>query len=49
MVPMQVDGTVVAEIVAAWTGIPLGKMVKDEIRTVLGLLAAQDDRKRSTP
>ncbi len=37
MVPLQVDGHVVAEIVAAWTGIPLGKMVKDEIRTVLGL------------
>jgi type VI secretion system protein VasG len=34
---MQVDGHVVAEIVAAWTGIPLGKMVKDEIKTVLGL------------
>jgi type VI secretion system protein VasG len=28
---------VVAEIVAAWTGIPLGKMVKDEIQTVLNL------------
>jgi type VI secretion system protein VasG len=27
----------VAEIVAAWTGIPLGKMVKDEIDTVLNL------------
>ncbi|HZE90775.1 MAG TPA: type VI secretion system ATPase TssH, partial [Rhizobacter sp.] len=38
MVPMQVDGTVVAEIVAAWTGIPLGKMIKDEIKTVLDLL-----------
>jgi type VI secretion system protein VasG len=37
MVPMQVDGLVVAEIVAAWTGIPLGKMVKDEINTVLKL------------
>ena len=37
LVPMQVDGHVVAEVVAAWTGIPLGKMVKDEIRTVLGL------------
>jgi type VI secretion system protein VasG len=32
MVPLQVDGHVVAEIVAGWTGIPLGKMVKDEIR-----------------
>ncbi|MCE1239540.1 MAG: type VI secretion system ATPase TssH [Azonexaceae bacterium] len=37
MVPLQVDGHVVAEIVAAWTGIPLGKMVKDEINTVLNL------------
>ena len=35
MLPMQVDGAVVAEIVSAWTGIPLGKMVKDEIHTVL--------------
>jgi len=37
MVPLQVDGHVVAEIVAAWTGIPLGRMVKDEIDTVLTL------------
>jgi type VI secretion system protein VasG len=37
LIPLQVDGHVVAEIVAAWTGIPLGKMVKDEIHTVLGL------------
>ncbi len=37
MLPMQVDGAVVAEIVSAWTGIPLGKMVKDEIHTVLKL------------
>ncbi len=37
LVPMQVDGTVVAEIVSAWTGIPLGKMVKDELRAVLEL------------
>ena len=37
MVPVQVDGHSVAEIVAAWTGIPLGKMVKDEINTVLNL------------
>jgi type VI secretion system protein VasG len=44
MVPMQVDGTVVAEIVAAWTGIPLGKMVKDEIKTVLGLLPTLQER-----
>jgi type VI secretion system protein VasG len=44
MMPLQVDAHVVAEIVSAWTGIPLGRMVKDEIRTVLnlaGLLAAR--------
>ncbi|WP_284337073.1 type VI secretion system ATPase TssH [Comamonas sp. NoAH] len=37
IVPLQVDGHVVAEIVSSWTGIPLGRMVKDEIRTVRGL------------
>ena len=37
MIPMQVDAHVVAEIVSAWTGIPLGKMVKDEIQNVLRL------------
>jgi len=44
MVPLQVDAHVVAEIVASWTGIPLGRMVKDEIDTVLkldSLLAAR--------
>jgi type VI secretion system protein VasG len=44
MVPLQVDGHVVAEIVAAWTGIPLGKMVKDEINTVLNLKALLQER-----
>lgn len=37
LVPLQVDGRVAAEIVAAWTGIPLGKMVADELKTVLSL------------
>jgi len=37
MVPLQVDAHVVAEIVASWTGIPLGRMVKDEIHTMLNL------------
>ncbi|OON62796.1 ClpV1 family T6SS ATPase [Massilia sp. KIM] len=44
MVPVQVDGHVVAEIVAGWTGIPLGKMVKDEIRTVLNLKGTLEER-----
>lgn len=37
LVSNQVDAHAVAEIVAGWTGIPLGKMVKDEINTVLAL------------
>lgn len=37
LVPVEVDAGVVAGIVAAWTGIPLGKMVKDDLKTVLGL------------
>ncbi len=37
MVPLEVDGATVAAIVSGWTGIPLGKMIKDEIRTVLRL------------
>ncbi|MFJ1302728.1 type VI secretion system ATPase TssH [Pseudomonadota bacterium AL_CKDN230030165-1A_HGKHYDSX7] len=37
LVPACVDAQVVAEIVSAWTGIPLGRMVNDEIRTVLEL------------
>jgi type VI secretion system protein VasG len=44
LVPMQVDGLVVAEIVASWTGIPLGKMVKDEIKTVRNLQATLQER-----
>ncbi|MFY1952578.1 type VI secretion system ATPase TssH [Achromobacter xylosoxidans] len=37
LVPAYVDAQVIAEIVSAWTGIPLGRMVNDEIRTVLEL------------
>ena len=44
LVPVQVDRHVVAEIVAGWTGIPLGRMVKDEIRTVLQLQALLGER-----
>lgn len=44
LVPVQVDGHTVAGIVASWTGIPLGRMVKDEIKTVLQLQALLDER-----
>jgi type VI secretion system protein VasG len=32
-----VDGAVVGEIVSGWTGIPIGKMVRNEIETVINL------------
>jgi type VI secretion system protein VasG len=44
LVPVQVDGHTVAGIVASWTGIPLGRMVKDEIRTVMHLQGMLDER-----
>ncbi len=37
LTPICVDSQIVGEIISAWTGIPLGKMVKDEIKTVLAL------------
>jgi type VI secretion system protein VasG len=49
LVPLQVDGHVVAGIVAGWTGIPLGKMVKDEIRTVLNLRDLLEERVLGQP
>ena len=44
LVITQVDAHAVAEIVASWTGIPLGKMVKDEIKTVLSLQPLLEER-----
>ena len=37
MVRVAVDASVVAEVLAGWTGIPLGNMLKDELDTVLTL------------
>lgn len=37
MVPVCVDATVVAEVISGWTGIPVGKMLTDELHTVLNL------------
>lgn len=33
----EVDSQAVASVISEWTGIPLGKMVKDEIKSVLSL------------
>ncbi|MRV74343.1 type VI secretion system ATPase TssH [Duganella sp. FT92W] len=49
LVPVQVDGAVVAGIVSGWTGIPLGKMVKDEIKTVLNLHGLLGERVLGQP
>ncbi len=32
-----VDAQIVGEVISAWTGIPVGKMLQDEINTVLNL------------
>jgi len=37
LIHVCVDERIVGEVISAWTGIPLGKMVKDEIATVLEL------------
>jgi len=44
LVPLQVDAQAVAAIVSGWTGIPLGKMVRDEIEAVQQLLPALQAR-----
>jgi type VI secretion system protein VasG len=37
LVSPDVDAQAIAEVISSWTGIPVGKMVADEIRTVLEL------------
>lgn len=40
----HVDGQAVAEVVANWTGIPVGKMVSDEIHAILNLRERLEER-----
>ena len=44
MIQVNVDGQAIAEVVANWTGIPVGKMVSDEINAVLNLKNAMEAR-----
>jgi type VI secretion system protein VasG len=37
MIRVAVDAQIIGEVISAWTGIPAGKMMKDEISTVLSL------------
>jgi type VI secretion system protein VasG len=39
-----VDGVAVSEVVAGWTGIPMGRMQSNEIRTVLNLRETMEHR-----
>jgi type VI secretion system protein VasG len=37
MIRVAVDAQIIGEVISAWTGIPVGKMMKNEISTVLSL------------
>jgi type VI secretion system protein VasG len=37
LIRVCVDAQIVGEVISAWTGIPVGKMLKDEIQSVLSL------------
>lgn len=44
MMRVAVDAQIVSEVISAWTGIPVGKMLKDEISTVLSLSSYLEKR-----
>jgi len=45
----EVDGPAVSRVVAAWTGVPVGKMRSDQLQAVLGLEAKLAERVRGQP
>jgi type VI secretion system protein VasG len=44
MVPIAVDARAVASVVAAWTGIPVGRVLADDVRGVLSLKQRMAER-----
>ncbi len=44
LIRVCVDAQIIGEVISAWTGIPAGKMMKDEIATVLSLQSLLGDR-----
>lgn len=44
MIQVNVDGQAIAEVVANWTGIPVGKMISNEIKAILNLHEAMEAR-----
>jgi type VI secretion system protein VasG len=44
MVPLRCDSRMVASVISGWTGIPVGRMLADEIRSVLTLKERMEER-----
>jgi type VI secretion system protein VasG len=44
LLQVSVDSQTIAEVIAGWTGIPVGKMLADEIQTVLRLRPKLEER-----
>lgn len=44
LMQVNVDSQTIAAVIAGWTGIPVGKMLADEIKTVLNLKAKLEER-----
>lgn len=44
LIKVNVDSQAIAEVVANWTGIPVGKMVSNEIKAILDLQSALGER-----
>jgi type VI secretion system protein VasG len=44
LIRVCVDAQIVGEVISAWTGIPVGKMMKDEISTILSLQSLLGNR-----
>ena len=44
LMQVSVDSQTIAEVVAGWTGIPVGKMLANEIQTVLNLRSKLEER-----
>ncbi|MEW5766826.1 MAG: type VI secretion system ATPase TssH [bacterium] len=49
LIHMEVNPEVVAKVVADWTGIPVGKMVKDEAQSILNLEKELEKRIKGQP
>jgi type VI secretion system protein VasG len=44
MIPINVDSESIAAVISAWTGIPMGKMVTDEVKSILTLSDTMHER-----